>query len=144
MENKVYFLDEDKDIKLAEKLCTLCSWGLDLPKNAFVLKRGGTAFSDGKFDAVAVELGFEDKAQVGDEVITYSVGQSNADICALNFQKREVSRSLELLCGSFMGRVNIPLKSEYTEISVLYCAAGLFAAGIEMKDVLRLINEKIS
>ena len=143
MENKVYFLDENKDIKLAEKLCTLCSEGLKLPKNSFVLKRGGTAFSDGKFDAVAVELGFEDKAQVGEEVFTYSVGQSNADICALNFQKREISRSLELLCGNVMGRVNIPSQSEYTELSVLYCAAGLYAAGIDMKEVLKLINENI-
>lgn len=144
MENKIYFLEEKQDIKLAEKLCTLCCEGLKLPKNAFVLSRGGTAHSDGKFDAVAVELGLEDKAQVGNEIITYSVGQSDADICALNFQKREHSRSLELLSGSFMGRVNIPSESQYTELSVLYCAAGLYAAGVPMKDVLKIINSKIS
>lgn len=144
MENKIYFLEEKKDIKLAEKLCELCCEGIKLPKNALVLGRGGTAYSDGKFDAAAVELGFEDKAQVGEEICTYSVGQSNADICALNFQKREFSRSLEILSGSFMGRVNIPVKSEYTELSVLYCAAGLFAAGVPMQEVLKIINQKIS
>lgn len=144
MEKKVYFLQETKDIKLAEKLCVLCSQGVTLRKDAFVLEKGTTAYSDGKFDAAAVELGFEDKAQVGEEIITYSVGQSSADICALNFQKRQHSRSLEILCGSFMGRVNIPIDSEYTELSVLYCAAGLFAAGMPMQEVLRIINQQIS
>ena len=144
MENKIYFLEEKQDIKLAEKLCALCVEGIELPKNAFVLSQGDKAYSDGKFDAVAVELGLEDKVQAGNEIYTYSVGQSNADICAHNFQKREHSRSLELLCGSFMGRVNIPVNSKYTELSVLYCAAGLFAAGIPIKDVLKIINSKIS
>jgi hypothetical protein len=142
MEKKVYFSNDDKDIKLAEKLCTLCSEGLDLPKSSCVLKRGSKDLSDG-YDAVAVELGFEDKVQSAEKVFTYSVGQSNADICALNFQKREFSRSLELLCGSVMGRVNIPLESQYTELSVLYCASGLYASGVDMKDVLKLINENI-
>ena len=143
MENKVYFLQDTKDMKLAEKLCLLCTESMTFEKSVAVSEIGN-ALGDGDFDVAVVEYGFEDKTKANKAQVTYSKGQSMADVCGLNFQKREHSRSLEILCGSFMGRVNIPIDSEYTELSVLYCAAGLFAAGVPMRDVLKAINEKIS
>ncbi|MBQ2825336.1 MAG: hypothetical protein IJF19_03580 [Clostridia bacterium] len=143
MEKKVYFIQNTKDLKLAEKFCSLCCDTMTLDK-AVAVSEKGKAFSDDGYDVIAVELGCEDKTKAKEKQVTYSIGQSMADVCGLNFQKREHSRSLEILCGSFMGRVNIPKNSEYTELSVLYCATGLFAAGVPMQEVLKIINQKIS
>ncbi len=141
MENKIYFSKNQKDTKLADKLCRLCAEELDINKVAVVLTEGEEAFAE---NAEAVALEYGKTAPEGLSVITYSIGQSNADLCGFNFQKREFSRSLELLSGSFMGRVNIPVDSEYSEKSVIYCAAGLMAAEVPLKTVIKLINEKIS
>lgn len=141
MDKKICFTGDKKDVKLAEKLCVLCCEDIDIQKNVYVAVGSGVALADDA-DAVAVEFGAGICSNA--ETYTYSVGQSNADICGFNFQKRELSRSLELLSGSFMGRVNIPVDSEFTEESVIYCAAGLLAAGIPMAEVLRLINAKVS
>lgn len=141
MENKIYFSGTKKDTKLADKLCRLCSEELDIDAVTVVLTDCEETIIENA-EAVAVEFG--KTAPEGFSTVTYSVGQSNADICGFNFQKRERSRSLELLSGSFMGRVNIPVDSEFSEKSVIYCAAGLMAAGVPINMVLKLINEKIS
>ncbi len=141
MENKIYFSGNHKDSKLADKLCRLCMEELDINKITVVLTEGEETLAD-NVEAVAVEFG--KPIPEGLNALTYSIGQSNADICGFNFQKREFSRSLELLSGSFMGRVNIPINSEFSEKSVIYCAAGLIAAGVPVKTVIKLINEKIS
>lgn len=142
MENKIYFLGNTKDFGLAQKLYTLLCEEFAFKKKVAVL---GKDFEvNEKFDAVAVEFGTALKADIADKTYTYSVGQSNADICGFNFQKREISRSLELLSGNFMGRVNIPVNSEFTEASVLYCSAGLIAAGFTLAEILKAINIKIS
>lgn len=143
MEKKVYFIQDTKDMKLAEKLCLLCGDTMTLDKTVALSEKGKASDEDG-FDVTVVEYGFEDKTKSKESQVTYSEGQSMADVCGFNFQKRQHSRSLEILCGSFMGRVNIPIDSEYTELSVLYCATGLFAAGVPMQEVLRIINQKIS
>lgn len=142
MENKIYFLGNTNDFKLAEKLYDLLCEEFAFEKKVAVL--GKDIETDEIFDAVAVEFSTDIKRSVASKVLTYSVGQSNADICGFNFQKREKSRSLELLSGSLMGRVNIPVNSEFTESSVLYCGAGLVAAGISLKDAIKAINSKIS
>lgn len=141
MENKIYFLGDSKDFILAEKLFELISDELEVNLRVGVLESGfGT---DEKFDAIACELGSQ-PAAVSEKVYTYSVGQSNADICGFNFQKRELSRSVDLFSSSFMGRVNIPVNSEFTEKSVIYCASGFVAAGVSLAQVLKAINSKIS
>ena len=141
MENKIYFSGNQKDTKLADKLCRLCAEELDINKVTVVLTEGEETLAQ-NVEVVALEHG--KTAPEGLSAITYSVGQSNADLCGFNFQKREFSRSLELLSGSFMGRVNIPVDSEFSEKSVIYCAAGLMAADVPLKMVIKLINEKIS
>lgn len=141
MKNKICFLGNTKDFKLAEKLFGLLSEEFTFDKKVAV--SGKNIETSEKFDAVACEFGTEAKFSA-EKTFTYSVGQSDADICGFNFQKREKSRSLELLSGSFMGRVNISVNSEFTEISVLYCGAGLVAAGFPLPDVIKAINSKIS
>ncbi len=142
MENKIYFLGNTKDFKLAENLFELLREDFTFDKKVAVFgKKIETADT---FDVVAVELGAKVSDTLAGKVVTYSSGQSNADVCGFNFQKREKSRSLELLSGSFMGRVNIPVSSELTEVAVLYCGAGLVAAGISLYDALKAINSKIS
>ncbi len=140
MENKIYFLGESKDFTLADKLYNLVCGDLAVKVKVAVLSKGSTA-SDG-FDVVVAEFG--DDVKTSAKICTYSVGQSNADICGFNFQKREKSRSLDLFSMSFMGRVNLPLESQFTEASVLYCVAGLVAAGNPLPQVLKVINSKIS
>lgn len=142
MKNKIYFLGNTKDFKLAENLFELLCEDFDSDKKVAVF--GEVIETDETFDAVATELGASVSESVAEKVCTYSVGQSNADICGFNFQKRETSRSLELLSGSFMGRVNIPVDSKFTEASVLYCSAGFVAAGIPLSQVIKAINAKIS
>lgn len=142
MENKIYFLGNSKDFDLAQRLCNLICKDLSLDKKVAVLGKGVEAKE--KYNAVAYEYGTDVSPNIADKTYTYSVGQSNADICGFNFQKREVSRSLELLSGSLMGRVNIPVNSEFTEAAVLYCGAGLLAEGFALTEILKAINSKIS
>lgn len=140
MENRIYFLGKSNDFALAEKLYTLVCEDLAVNLKVAVAQKGYKA--EDSYDVVAYEFG-EDVSRE-EKVYTYSIGQSNADICGFNFQKRERSRSLDLFSLNFMGRVNIPLDSEFTEASVLYCAAGFTAAGNPLPEVLKAINLKIS
>lgn len=140
MEKRIYFYGKSRDFTLAEKLYGLVSDELDVAEKVAVSEKG--YYITEEFDIVAVD--FSDEGKKGEKTFTYSVGQSNADICGFNFQKREKSRSLDLFSMSFMGRVNIPLDSEFTEVSVLLCAAGFVAAGSTLPQVLKAINSKIS
>lgn len=141
MENKIYFLGNSKDFILAKKLYEQVSDDLEVKLSVAVLESGYNL--DTKYDAIACE--FSQKPEVlGEKVYTYSVGQSNADICGFNFQKREFSRSVDLFSSSFMGRVNIPVNSEFTEKSVIYCVSGFVAAGVSLPQILKVINSKIS
>lgn len=140
MENRIYFLDKSKDFELANKLYDLVH--SEFPVNNKIAVFGKSCESKENFDVFVCELGAD--TDEFSKVFTYSIGQSNADICGFNFMKREMSKSLDLFSGSFMGRVNLPLNSQFTEISVLYCTAGLVAAGIPLPQVLKAINSKIS
>jgi len=139
MENRIYFLEHSKDFELAQKLYDiLCE---DLPINCTVAVSGDKADSAEKYDKIVCGLNCSEP--LPRNAFTYSVGQSNADICGFNFQKRELSTSVDLFSDNFMGRVNIPQSSQYTETSVLLCAAGFVAAGIPLSQVLKAINSKI-
>lgn len=140
MENKIYFLGETKDFYLAQQLYDLVREDFDINARVAVLQKGCEAPCD--IDVVVCEFGEDVKTSA--KICTYSVGQSNADICGFNFMKREKSRSLDLFSMSFMGRVNLPVESQFSEASVLYCAAGLVAAGNALPKVLKAINAKIS
>ena len=143
MDKKIYFSGNSNDFKLAEKLCDVLAKDLEPAKTVVVLGKGGGVDKALTPEAVVYEFGTIVETDDNVKRYTYSAGQSNADICGLNFQKREMSRSLELLSGSFMGRVNIPVNSEYTQQAVLYCAAGFMAAEVNMRDLLKVINDKI-
>ncbi|MBR3988349.1 MAG: hypothetical protein IKK10_03495 [Clostridia bacterium] len=140
MENRIYFLDKSKDFELAHKLYELVVGEFTINRKIAVF--GKSCDSKENFDVFVCEFGADTSAF--SEVCTYSVGQSNADVCGFNFQKREKSKSLDLFCGNSMGRVNLPLDSRFTEISVLYCTAGLVAAGIPLPQILKAINSKLS
>ncbi len=140
MENTIYFLDKSKDFELAHKLYDLVCGEFTINRKIAVF--GKSCESKESYDVFVCEFGAD--TSTFSEVCTYSIGQSNADICGFNFQKREKSKSLDLFSGSFMGRVNLPLDSPFTEISVLYCAAGFVAAGIPLPQVLKAINSKLS
>lgn len=140
MENKIYFLDKSKDFELACKLYELICG--ELTVNSKIAVFGKSCEDYVNFDVYVCEYGADTSAF--SEAYTYSIGQSDADICGFNFQKREKSKSLDLFSSSFMGRVNLPLDSEFTETSVLYCAAGFVAAGIPLPQVLKVINSKLS
>ena len=139
MENRIYFLEHSKDFELAQKLYDiLCE---DLPQNCTVAVLSDKAESAEDYDKIVCE--FKDSETLPENAFTYSVGQSNADICGFNFQKRELSTSIDLFSDNFMGRVNISQNSQFTEKSVLLCAAGFVAAGIPLSQVLKVINSKI-
>lgn len=141
MENKIIFLGKSKDFELADKLCRIVEKGFDIKKKVAVSEKGFEICGD--FDAVSYE--YTDSINKDfDKVYTYSVGQSNADICGFNFQKREHSRSLDIFCQSYMGRVNIPISSSFTEEAVLYCVAGLIAADIPLIKALNAINAQMN
>ena len=140
MENKVYFLGKSGDFALAEELYNLISEQLSVNAKVAVLEKGVEEPED--FDIIVCEYG-ELKSSSAN-LLTYSIGQSNADICGFNFMTREKSRSLDLFSQSFMGRVNLPIDSKFSEASVLYAAAGLVAAGCPLTQVLKAINSKIS
>lgn len=142
MKNKIYFLGKSKNFRLAEKLCALVSEELDSGLEVAVLEKG--FLPEREFDAVAFELYDSIDSSVAKKTYTYTKGQSSADICGFNFMKREKSRSLDLFCSSFMGRVNLPIDSEFSEESVLYCVAGFVAAGISLPVILKAINSKIN
>lgn len=142
MENKIYFLGKSKDFKLAEQLSLLIKDELKAELEVAVVEKGFAP--DRKFDAVAYELNDSIDLSITDKAYTYSKGQSSADICGFNFMKREKSRSLDIFSSSFMGRVNIPVDSQFTEESVLFCVAGFIAAGLALPVVLKAINSKIS
>lgn len=140
MENKVYFLGKSGDFALAEELYNLVCEQLSVNAEVAVLEKG--AEEPQGFDSVVCEFG--DKRDSSAKVFTYSIGQSNADVCGFNFQKREKSRSLDLFSQNFMGRVNLPLDSKFSEASVIYAVAGLVAAGCQLTQILKAINSKIS
>ena len=142
MKEKISFSGKSKDFLLARKLCEVVSPFVDINHSTVVAENISDIVGD--FDSLVCRFGTDINGVSASKIFTYSVGQSNADICGLNFQKREQSRSLELLSGSFMGRVNIPVSSEYTETSVLYCAAGLMASGVSVPEIIKAINSKIS
>lgn len=139
MENKIYFLDKSKDFELAGKLYELVCGEFTVKSKIAVFDK---SCEDVNFDVYVCEYGAD--TSTFSEAYTYSIGQSDADICGFNFQKREKSKSLDLFSSSFMGRVNLPLDSQFTEISVLYCVAGFVAAGIPLPQVLKVINSKLS
>ena len=140
MENKVYFLGKSEDFALAEELYNLVSEQLSINSEVAVLEKG-TEEPEG-FDTVVCEFG--DAKSSSAKLCTYSIGQSNADVCGFNFMKREKSRSLDIFSQSFMGRVNLPLDSKFSEASVLYVVAGFVAAGCPLTQILKVINSKIS
>lgn len=140
MENKIYFLGKSEDFALAEELCGLVCEQISVNTGVAVLEKG--VEEPQGFDVIV--CGFGEALNTSAKICTYSIGQSNADVCGFNFQKREKSRSLDIFSQSFMGRVNLPLESKFSQASVLYCAAGLVAAGIPLPQVLKAINSKIS
>lgn len=142
MKEKISFFGASKDFLLARKLYEDVSSVVDANLSTAVAEKESDVVGD--FDALVCKFGTDIEETPKLKIYTYSIGQSNADICGLNFQKREQSRSLELLSGSFMGRVNIPVSSEYTEAAVLYCAAGLMASGVPVPEIIKAINLKIS
>lgn len=142
MEKKIYFLGESEDFVLAQKLFGLVK--NDLKPELKVAVAEKEPDSREAFDVVVYPYGTTMDKSITAKTLTYSLGQSNADICGFNFQKREKSRSLDIFSQSFMGRVNIPLSSEFTEASVLYCVAGLVGAGAPLLQILKTINESIS
>jgi len=142
MENRIYFLGESKDFTLAQKLYDLVAKDLDTKLSVAVVEQNFELKE--KFDAAVYSFGTDINENIADKTYTYSVGQSNADICGFNFQKRELSRSIDIFSQSFMGRVNIPVNSDFSEQSVLYCVSGFVAAGHALPQVLKVVNSKIS
>ena len=140
MENKIIFSGKSKDFALAKELYALVSEQFDITTKVAVLEKG-TEVPEG-YDVIVCE--YSEAVKSPAEICTYSIGQSNADVCGFNFQKREMSRSLDIFSQSFMGRVNIPLESQFSEASVLYCVSGFVAAGCALNQVLKVINSKIS
>lgn len=140
MKNSIYFLEKAKDFELAQKLYDLVCEELSVNCSVAVLQKDIKTVNG--YDKVVCE--FDTNISLPENSFTYSVGQSDADICGFNFQKREMSKSIDLFSQSFMGRVNIPLESEFTEVSVLLCAAGFVGAGISLSQVLKAINAKLS
>jgi hypothetical protein len=89
-------------------------------------------------DFVAVPS--RNKAYTGDNVLTYSMTDKNADVTVFNLQPHEKVNSFELLYGFDMGRVFINKNSDIPVFSVLCVSAALIAGNVNVKKVIELFN----
>lgn len=140
MQNFILYSGKSKDVKLAQKLSELCVQEIEVKQTVEVFDSSKDKFAASENKILVPYCGGEAQAE---NTVTYSVNSDKGDICGLNFQERETSKSLEILSGSFMGRVNIPTGSEFTRESVLICAAAFFAAGKNLREILQVINRNI-
>ncbi len=142
MENKIYFIGKSNDFTLAQRLYDMVVDDLSINLSVAVVEKS-VEVKD-RFDAAVYDFGADISETVADKTYTYSIGKSDADICGFNLQKRELSKSIDLFSNNFMGRVNIPVNSQFSEASVLYCVAGFVAADVSLPKILKIINSKIS
>ena len=73
-------------------------------------------------------------------VFTYSLNNNNADAVLINIQNHTDSKSFEILTNEGMGRVFINNKNSAPVEDVLICAAVFLALGMELQQVLDVLN----
>ena len=92
-------------------------------------------------DAALVVLPYEIKEKAkGKRVFTYSESESGADAVLLNLQNRESTTCFEVLSGTDMSRVFVPLSSDCTCTQVLACVSVLCAWGAPVSDAVSAVN----
>lgn len=96
--------------------------------------------SDDKNSQVVINIEDKESVSSGENVFTYSFGDSRSDVVALNEQKKENFTCFELLSGVSMSRIFIADIHTYTAKQVLVCTAVLCAMGITAEKTVETIN----
>lgn len=111
--------------------------GFNVTKNVLVLDDKNKQAPSG-FDIYAVPYGF--KGAISGKVISYSLSDNNADVVLINIQNHPQSKSFEIMTDSAMGRVFINNKCKISVENVLMCAAVFLGLGMDLSDILEVLN----
>ena len=131
------FFGSQPQEKIITELVDKCSSLFrDSKCSAAVVTEGGVDCTG--FDAVCAPCGLEISG--AKKLLTYSEGDINADLCALNVQHKESYVCFELMSAQHMGRVFVSNGLEITVGSVLVAAAVLCACGAPLEKVIEKFN----
>lgn len=83
---------------------------------------------------------YDYKGETFGKTFTYSLNNNNADAVLINIQNHTDSKSFEILTNGGMGRVFINNKNSVPVEDVLICAAVFLALGMELQQVLDVLN----
>ncbi|MGN0453320.1 MAG: hypothetical protein ACI4GZ_05925 [Ruminococcus sp.] len=107
----------------------------------FVESLHSETLSETKVKYAVIPAEDRDKLPLGIKAINFAVGDSSADVCALNLQHREQSSSFEILHDSFMGRVFFTADCKYSQLQILIAYTVLAFIGVENDKILQRINK---
>lgn len=135
---KIYGRDEDK--KAIKEILSLIADKLpcgDKTIEVFADRVGKNIPSS----TAVVRIDDKDKCQSAESVVTYSEGFSDADVVALNPQRREQSSSFEIMTEGFMGRAFMRNDCVYSAFQLLMVFCAIYALGVSAPEALEILND---
>lgn len=72
--------------------------------------------------------------------ITYSLTNNKADVVLINIQNHTDNKSFEIMTDTNMGRVFINNKNKIEVVNVLMCAAVFYGLGMDLFEILDVLN----
>lgn len=74
------------------------------------------------------------------KTITYSLTNNKADVVLINIQNHLQNKSFEIMTDANMGRVFINNKNKIEVVNVLMCAAVFYGLGMDLFEILDVLN----
>ena len=142
--DKLTIYGEISNAQLVSDLVTKCASKLEISASG-TLACFENFFEESILDREVEHLVLDckdaEKIEFTGDVFSYSFSDSRADVRALNLQQREHTVCFELLCGSFMSRIFIPLTSAHTPQTVLVACCVLLCWSPSAEKIVETINE---
>ncbi len=142
--DKLTIYGENSKAELVRKLLLQCSEKLSISVADTVVCLDDSfeeALESTDAQHLVIDYKYVEKLIEKDRAFTYSLSDSRADVAALNIQQRTHSVCFELLNGSFMSRIFIPLTNEHTPYTVIVTCCVLILWSVPAEKIVETINE---
>lgn len=104
-------------------------------ENVYILCNSADNFEKGH-SVYVVPYGYETQ----EKSKCYSLSNNKADVVLINIQNHPETKSFEIMTDTSMGRVFINNKNNISVENVLMCASAFYALGMNLNDILVVLN----
>lgn len=111
--------------------------GFKADKNAFLISDKKQEPEAG-FDLYVIP--FDYGKYNNQKTVTYSLTNNKADVVLINIQNHLENKSFEIMTDANMGRVFINNKNKIDVVNVLMCAAVFYGLGMDLFEILDVLN----